>query len=271
MKKQRMYQNVCFWLCVIAILLFVGVVLFGVFLHQKSFITLIDFKSLFCNSEGAFDSAIFWSAISAIAAIIAAIIAYIIGKKTIEISNKVANIEHEQSRLYTEPHTIVNAISVQSVVWSTSADGKKIKTIKDCNFPYYTELTSTSDLNDLVMLKIDFINTSEAFARLRFNEAEFKEQEKIIAKFNMSTMGTHANHIIVPINSSQSVSSIGLILHKESIKSLRGTALKLSCYLDNNFNSCYLETQNYLVADITDDFVSYYPINYNENRYEKIH
>ena len=79
--KPKFFGNVCFWLSIISVLLFIGIVLFGTYLYKASIITLIDFRTIFYGDEGTFDSALFWSAISAIAAIIAVIVAYKIGKK----------------------------------------------------------------------------------------------------------------------------------------------------------------------------------------------
>lgn len=269
--KIKVFSNICFWLCIIAALLLVGIVLFAVYLYKVNIISLIDLSTLFTNENGVFDFSVFWTAISAISAVIAVIVAFFIGKRQIEISDKVANIEDWQNRLYIEPHTIVNDISTSEVVWEKSEDGTKIRSIKDCGFPYYTELITKTDLNDYILLKIDFFNTSEAFARLRFDEAQFVNEDKVVAKFNMSTMGTHVNHIVVSTKSSQGSSSVGLLLSKELVKKLRGASMTVSCFLDNNFNNCYRETQSYFISDIVDNKVSFYPISVDKNEFKKIH
>ena len=269
--KPKFFGNVCFWLSIISVLLFIGIVLFGTYLYKASIITLIDFRTIFYGDEGTFDSALFWSAISAIAAIIAVIVAYKIGKKTNETSDKVANMQKEQSRLYSEPHTIITTISILNVNWEHSSDEKKIKTIKECNYPYYTELTIGAEITNLSMIKIDFLNTSEAFTRLRFCEAEFTDQDKIVMSFNMSTVGTHANHIVVSNKETTNAQSIGLLLPKDSLSKLRGTVLTIRCFLDNNFGNCYKETQNYVISDVIDETVSFYPVNTEKNKFEKIH
>ena len=79
------------------------------------------------------------------------------------------------------------------------------------------------------------------------------------------------NHIVVSNKETTNAQSIGLLLPKDSLSKLRGTVLTIRCFLDNNFGNCYKETQNYVISDVIDETVSFYPVNTEKNKFEKIH
>lgn len=269
-KKNKLLNNICFWLFVIAVLLLIGLILFSVYLYKLDLIKFIDFRSLLYDENDSFNPDLFWSALASIGTVIGTIATIIVGIFTIKISQKMHNIEEKQNQLYTEPHTFINTIKVQPAWFELSDNTQKLKGLKDFKHPFYNDKGEDIDLTHSSIIVLEFINSSEAFARLRFNNAVFKNNTDIVASFDMSTFGTHTNHIMVSNDNNPNTAKIGLLLTTRKLSTLQNTTFTISYFLDNNFGECFKETQNYMISDITDDTVSFYPIDFRKNSYEKM-
>lgn len=268
-KAKKFFNNVCFWLFFIAIFLLTGVVLFAIYLYKIDLIHLIDFRSLLYNEQNVFSPELLWSSVEAVATLIGTLAAILIGIFTIKMSKRLQEIEEQQNQLYTEPHALVDNISIQSATFEIS-EQNKIKGLQNCNYPFYNNKNDKLDFAPSSLIVLEFINTSEAFARLRFDNAIFRNGDTIVASFDMSTFGTHPNHIMLPKENIRENAKIGLFINNQILSQLRGTTLTISCFLDNNFKHCFRETQSYLISDITDEIVSFYPQDFRNNTYEKI-
>lgn len=269
-KKHKILNNICFWLFIIALLLLSGIILFAVYLYKIDLIKLIDFRALIYNEQGAFSPDLFWSALESIGTVIGTIAAILIGIFTIKISIEVKKIEEKQNRLYTEPHIFTDTIKIQPAWFQLSDNSKKLKGLKDFYHPFYNDKGEEIDFTYSSIVVLEFINSSEAFARLRFDSAIFKNNDDVIASFDMSTFGTHINHIMVPSGTNPNIARIGLVINTQKLPLLHGTTLTISYFLDNNFGECFKEIQNYIISDITDDTVSFYPVDFTQNSYKKI-
>ncbi len=83
----------------------------------------------------------------------------------------------------------------------------------------------------------------------------------------MSTFGAHKKHIMINKGESK---KIGLIISEKFIKKLRCTDIMISCYLDNNYNTTYLDKQSYVLLSNADERISFMPKKLSDNSYAKI-
>ena len=69
---------------------------------------------------------------------------------------------------------------------------------KGVDYPYYVNNLESDHLTNFSVITVTFINTSEAFARLRFDKAIIKHNDdSIVASYNISTFGAHRNHVML--------------------------------------------------------------------------
>ena len=259
--RKNSYKAICVWLGIIAALLLCGVILFAAYVYK--FDPLSPISELFQA-----DANVIWSAIDVIATAAVGVVTVVISHRLANLQEKQALMEKEQHRLNTEPHILVDAIEIKSVDYELTADGSRIKTIKGIDYPYYSNILENDDLADTVMITITIVNTSEAFARVRFNEAKFKEYNgKAIAEYNISTVGIHENHIMIAKGAS---GRLGLLISKELIEKIENTEFFISTYLDNNFNDCFKDIQKYHIVGICEEKVSFMVCDMKENSFEKI-
>ncbi len=252
--------SICVWLGIIAFLLLCGVILFSAYIYK--FEPLSMFDTIF-----HLDKSIGWSALEAIGTIVIGVVTIILSINLAKAQEKQAEIQNLQNKLYIEPHILVDSFDITSAKCEYTSDRTEIKSIENIDYPFFTNRKDTLDLNDIYVLSITFINTSEAFARLRFNEAIIKSDDEIIGEYNMSTFGTHKNHIMINKGESK---KIGLIISEKFIKKLRCTDIMISCYLDNNYNTTYLDKQSYVLLSNADERVSFMPKKLSDNYYGKI-
>lgn len=267
-KCKNIFNNICFWLFIISTILLFLAILFCIYLFKINAIHLIDFRNLIFDDNNKFSPNLFWTSLSALGTLLGTIAAIIIGIYTLKLNNKLHEIENTQLRLYTEPHVMLNSISISRVDFETSIDNSKIKGIAKFPYPYYSELKSPPNLASSVLIVLDVVNTSFAFARLRFDSAKFTDNNQIcLAEYNLSTIGTHINHIMLPTNNFDSSAKLGLIIDSKNINLLAGSKLTLSYFLDNNFGDHFKEVQHQYITDITDDIVSFYPCDFKNNEF----
>lgn len=119
----------------------------------------------------------------------------------------------------------------------------------------------------MALISITFINTSEAFARLRFNEATITQGEETIAKFDLSTFGTHKHHLMLRKND---IGRIGFVINNKSISKIHHVKLTISCLLDNNYNTTYKDEQSYILLNQVDGLFSFMPMDLKQNTYIKL-
>ena len=202
----------------------------------------------------------FWDAVSAIANIV-------IGFSTITLNHKIHIMQARQNKLYMEPHAILNNIYIKTIEPELSNSGKEFKSIKDFDYPFYIDKNDDLDIKNSVLIVLKFINTSEAFARLRFVSATFQNQN-LVASYGFDTIGTHINHIVLSKDHNDTPPQIGLLINSKRIPLLIGTKISLSFFFKNNFGDCYKETQHYFISHLVDESVSFYPCNFQENSFE---
>ena len=259
MKNQNRW--ICVWLAVIAVFILCGVILFAAYVYK--FDPLTPFTQLFQT-----DADVIWSAINVVATAGVGIATVIVSMRLAKLQEGQAHIEKQQHLLQTEPHILVDSLEIHSAECILTADKKTIKTVNGIDYPYYTNILEKSDLSNFSIITVTIVNTSEAFARLRFNEAIIKQNdEQVVAKYNGSTFGAHKNHTMLKQGSS---GKIGLLISNELLSKLRGTHFTISNYLDNNFNECFLDEQSYHISDVCEERVTFMPITISKNTFKKI-
>lgn len=262
MKKEKSkYLGICIWLAIIAFLLLCGVVLFAAYVYKFDPLSLVS--ALFQT-----DANVIWSALDVIVTGLVGVFTIIVSVKLAKMQEGQARIEEQQHSLYTEPHILIDALSICPAECELTSDGKAIKTIKDVNYPYYVNKLEDNHLTDFSVITVTFVNTSEAFARLRFDKAVIKHSDDdIVASYNISTFGAHRNHVILKSGAS---GQIGLIIRNSSLSKLRGTKLTISTYLDNNFSECFWDEQSYHISDQCEGVVTFMPYDVSKNIHKKI-
>lgn len=255
------YLWICIWLAIIAILLLCGVILFAAYVYKFDPLSL--FSTLFQT-----DANVIWSAINVVATAVVGAATVVVSVKLAKLQEGQAHIEKQQYRLQTEPHILIDSLEIHPAECELTADRKTIKTIKDVDYPYYVNTLEDSNLSNSSIITVTIVNTSEAFTRMRFNEAIIKHNdETIIAKYNISTFGAHKNHTMLKQGCS---GKIGLLIGNDILNKLRGTQFTISTYLDNNFNECFKDTQSYRIFDVCEERVTFMPLSIRKNTFTKI-
>ena len=162
---------------------------------------------------------------------------------------------------------MIDQIEIIPAVCELTRDGKSVKTVKGIDYPYYINNLEDNHLTNLSIITLTFVNTSEAFARLRFDNAIIKQPDNTIANYNISTFGAHKNHIMLKKESS---GKIGLLIGNESLARLKGAKITISTYLDNNFNNCYLDEQSYQIMGVYEETVTFMPNSIVENSFKQL-
>lgn len=260
MKNKKTNFSICVWLGIIAFLLLCGVILFAAYLYK--FNPLSMFEEIFY-----LDKAVGWTALNAIGTIIIGVVTIIISSKVAKMQIEQSEIQELQSKLYTEPHILIDSITLESAECDIDNSGKIIKSIKNIDYPFFTDRIDKLELSEISLISITFINTSEAFARLRFNEATITQDEKTIAKFDLSTFGIHKQHLMLQKNN---IGKIGFVINDKKIDKLNHVQLTVSCFLDNNYNRTYKDKQSYILFNQVDGLFSFMPTNLKEKTYIKL-
>ncbi len=261
MKKDKNSNfSICVWLGIISFILLCGVIIFAAYLYK--FNPLSMFSHIF-----HLDESVGWNALEALGTIGIGLATLWLSSKVSKFQENQANIQNMQSMLYIEPHILVDSFELFSAEYELNDKKTEIKTLKGIDYPFFTNRKENLDLNDMYILAITFINTSEAFARLRFNEATITNGSEIIGSFNMSTFGTHKNHIMLK---KEECKTIGLVINSESKKKLRGSKITISCFLDNNYNSTFKDVQSYILTSESDGMISFMPTKLSDNTYEEV-
>lgn len=253
--------GICILLAIIALILLCGVILFAAYVYRFDPLSL--FSALFQT-----DANVIWSAINVVATMGVGIATVVVSIKLAKLQKGQAHIENQQHLLKTEPHILIDSIEINPAECELTADKKMVKTITGVNYPYYTNTLEDISLSNFSIITLSIINTSEAFARLRFHEAIIKHNdEDIVAQYNISTFGAHKNHIMLKKGDS---GKIGLLISNELLGKLRGTQLTVSTYLDNNFNECFWDEQSYHIAHVCEEYVTFMPTAVGKNSFKKI-
>ena len=246
---------------IIAIILFAGVFLFAAYVYK--FDPLSPISEIFHAKAD-----VVWTALGVIVTAMVGVATVIISSKLAKLQESQAKMEMKQEQLFTEPHILVNSIETSLPEIEYSADHTEIKTLKGVDYPYYNNIKDKDKLTDIALITVSVVNTSEAFTRMRFNEASFEsEKDNKIAEYNMTTFGVHENHIMIPKGNS---GKIGFLIDRQLIKNLEGTTFSFSTYLDNNFNECFIDTQKYYICDVCDEKVSFIVCSIKDNKFERI-
>lgn len=259
-KDKNKYLWICIWLAIIAILLLCGVILFAAYIYR--FDPLTPFVEIF-----SFKGDVFWSATNALATIGIGVATIFINKRLSSVQEKQAKIELQQKTLYTEPHVLIDSFKVISTGLQLTVNGKEIKAIKNFDYPYFINRAEEFNYNDFSVLSITFVNTSEAFARLRFDSATIIRGEETIGEFNFSSFGTPKFHIMLRKGES---GTIGLLVNNSLLPKINGTFITVRTILDNNFRESFRDQQSYLLSRICEGDVTFIPNDISKNVYELI-
>ena|GEM_PF-5046713 len=109
----KWYQKTWVWLCAISSLIFIGLILFAIYLLRLEYITLFDIRFLFTNDTGNYDWGIFWSFAGAFGTIFVALLA-------LRLINKLGKIQMQQYDLEAMPFVMLGSISLKR----TNVDAK---------------------------------------------------------------------------------------------------------------------------------------------------
>ena len=259
MKNQN--RGICIWLGIIAFLLLCGVVLFAAYIYKFDPLSLVSV--LFQT-----DANVIWNAINVVATIGVGIATVVVSSKLAKLQEGQAHIEKKQHLLLTEPHILVDSVEVSIAECELTTDRTMIKTIIGVNYPYYVNILESNEFTNFSVITVTFVNTSEAFTRLRFKEAIIKHNDDdIIAKYNGSTFGAHRNHIML---SKEESGKFGLLIGDGLLPKLRGTILTIATFLDNNFNECYVDEQSYFISDVCEEIITFMPYDIGKNVFMKL-
>lgn len=140
--------------------------------------------------------------------------------------------------------------------------------IKNIDYPYYVNRLENDHIRNFSIITVTFVNTSEAFTRLRFDEATIKHNDDdVVARYNMSTFGAHRNHVMLKKGDT---GKVGLLIGNDLLDQLRGTKLTIASYLDNNFRECFWDEQSYHISDVCEETVTFMPIDVSKNIFKKV-
>lgn len=250
---------ICFWLAVISVTILIGVIVFTAYLYKFEPLSL--FSTLF-----AVDSNVVWVAINSIATIVIGGTTICINSKLSKVQQQIA-IENKQHLLYTEPHILIDSFEVIPASYQLTSGKEQIKTIMNFYEPYYTNKEEELDFNNFSLLIISFVNTSEAFLRLRFNEATILKSGKRIAYFNGSSFGIHKDYIMLRRGEA---GKIGLVINSALLYQLNHSQITVSTFLDNNFRETYKDSQSYTILDVCEGSVFSMPNDTTKNSFDKV-
>lgn len=270
MKGKSRSWWICFWLAVIAIILFAGVILFAAYIYK--FDPLSTFTQLFNT-----DAEVIWAALGVVVTGCIGVMTLQINKSLREVQDRQASIQEKQAeiasrqdQLYSEPHIMLESIKVKKVDAELTADKRQIKGIKDFNYPYYENREEEVNFSQISMIEIVLKNTSEAFARLRFKEAIIAsgvKDEQGIASFNESSFGYPATQVMIAKGES---ATIGLVIGTSRIPDLKHSKITISTYLDSNFRETFIDTQSYQITGVCEGAVRFMPWDMSKNEFRKI-
>ena len=252
--------SICVWLGIISFILLCGVIIFAAYLYK--FNPLSMFSHIFC-----LDKSVGWNALEAMGTIAIGIVTIWLSTKVSKVQKNQAKIQNMQNKLYIEPHILIDSFEILSAEYELNDEKTEIKTLKGIDYPFFTNCKEKLDLKDIYILSVTFVNTSEAFARLRFNEATIINGNETIGDFNISTFGTHKNHIMLKKGECK---KIGLVINSDTRKRLKGSELTVSCFLDNNYNSTFKDEQSYFLTHESDGTISFMPMNLSNNTYKEV-
>lgn len=237
---------------------FCGVIIFAAYLYK--FNPLSMFSDIFHLDKG-----IAWNALEALGTICIGVVTIWLSIKVSKFQENQANIQNKQNMLYIEPHILVDSFVLFSAEYELNNNKTAIKSLKGIDYPFF--INCEEKLNDMYILSVAFVNTSGAFSRLRFNEATIVNDNKTIGSFNVSTFGTHKNHIMLKKGECK---TIGLIINSETKEKLIDSKITISCFLDNNYNSTFKDVQSYIITSESDGMISFMPTKLCDNTYEKV-
>lgn len=203
----------------------------------------------------------------ALGTIIIGIVTILITIGLSKVEEKQSKLEMQQRTLYTEPHILIDSFDILSSELTLTSDKKCIKSIRGFEYPYYQNTSEEFDYNNFSILSVTFVNTSEAFARLRFDSATILSGEEIIAEFTFSSFGTHKNHIMLRKGET---GCIGLLINNSLIKKINGSFITVRSFLDNNFKDTYKDEQSYVLCNVCEGDITFMPNDISKNVFKLI-
>lgn len=249
MKIKSIFKQTWFWLSIIALGIFIGIILFSFYLYKKEMIKIFDLRVFITNENGYYDMQIFWSAISAI-------IALGVGVATLNLNRKLKKIQQKQAELYSIPHTMIDDVKYEKAVLEMNRGCTRCKSLKNIDYPFFNNTIGKMDFDNMILVKISLVNTSDAFARIRLCQLQIEKSSNIIAIFNGNTFGDHNHHAFLK---QYSKTTIGFVINQSLLPELENATITLSCFLDNNFNETYKETQTITLISVSDDYITFMP------------
>ena len=261
-KVKMLLKSICFWLFIISTVLLLAVVLFSVYLFKIDLLHLIDFRALFFGEDNAFSASVFWTAIGAISA-------SIIGTFTVWNNFLLYGLQKRQLEQQTTPHIMLKRATIkEDLIYQLSSDGTQIKTISGISFPFYTNTKDhTDDLSRLIMIVLDFHNTTTVFAKVSIDKISISDNTSTFAEYNGSSVGYHDNHLFLCGNCCD---SLGLLIEKDLLSRLRGSELKVSVFLDNDSGEKFKDTHTFRLINSCDDTVIIMPSKAEDTSFTKI-
>lgn len=252
---KKSHLNIVIWAVIIVCI----IILFTTCIYKFKLSSFIYFFHL--------NESIVWTALEAIGTITIGIFTIWISIRVSKIQEVQVKIETLQSRLYTEPHILIDSFEIISTEYELNNDRTEVKSLKGIDYPFFSDCKENYDSDNIYILTVTFVNTSEAFARLRFNEAKIFNSNEIISEFNLSTFGTHKIHIM--LNKGE-YAKVGLVINNNIRKKLKDSEITISCLLDNNYSSTFKDEQSYYLMHESDGIISFMPKDLLNNTYIKI-
>ena len=258
--KNKNNFSICLWLAIIAFLILCGVILFAAYIYK--FDPLSMFSDIF-----SFEANVFWTALNTIGTVAIGVVTILINQGLSKVQEQQSKLQIQQHTLYTEPHILIDSFDVMSTDVVLTSNKKEIKTIKDFDYPYYTNNTEELNFLSFSILAVKFVNTSEAFARLRFDSATIYTPDETIAEFNMSSFGSHKNHIMLRKGET---GVIGLLINNSLIEKINGSSITVRTFLDNNFKDSFRDEQTYHLSRVCEGSVTFLVVDISKNVFERI-
>ena len=254
MKMKPLFRQIWFWLSIIAIGIIIGVISFLIYLYKIELIKFADLRVFITNNDGYYDMQIFWSAISAMIALGVGIVTLSLNKKLKDIQATQIAIQKEQADLHTIPHIMIDSVTYEKTKLEPNRDRTKYKTLENVDYPFFNNTVDEIDFDNMVLLKMSLVNTSEAFARIRLSKMKIEKDSTIIATFNGSTFGEHNHHAFLKKDSQ---TTIGFVVNQSLLSNLDHATVTASFLLDNNFDKTYKQTQTITFISVSDDYITF--------------